>query len=778
MSLFSRLFGKAQPAPLTPASSIEAPGASAIPEPAVRRPDRAQIAVEEEGTLNSCIERGNVTEIARLVTEGSSTRIRQLAAQAVEDPETIRHLIKAVRGGNDKNVYRILTAKRDALLEETRRNEQLHAEITAVAAALEKHSHRSHDPLFAPTLEQLEVRWRAVAGGADPATVKNVQVSVDRAREVIAQHLRQIALAASRELAAANAAAEAQRVREIEAAAAATAAAERAAAIQAQQKEEAEQREALATAIRQIGGLVRKAQAALCEGSSGRAAGLRRAIEEKLAAAPAIPAYLTAQIQHVDARLNELKDWKNFTVAPKRVELMEEMESLVGSSLEPQALANRIRSLQEEWRTLSRGAGENLEADWQRFQAAAHQAYEPCRVYFEEQSRGREENLRQRSALVARLEAFEAGHDWDKPDWRIVSLALRESRQLWRQHSPVDRAAGKAVQRRFEELVGGLQTRLEAEHARNVRDKRLIIDRAQQLRSAEDSRKAIDDIKELQRRWKGIGPVPHEQDRALWEEFRQHCDALFERRQNESAEFAAALEVNKSKAAALCAQIEATAALSGAELLEKAATLPQWREEFEGIGAFPRADSRALNRRFEHALEQCERAVDQQKARAVEDAWTRLLEVADCVRAYRLARVRELDPAHCETLRLAAETRLGALQHGTKAAIEAVRGALNAPNSSAADGDLPGNEKALRMLCIRAEILTELPTPPEDQDLRRQYQVQRLVQSMGQGAGAAEGQLDRMTVEWLRVGPVDDAPYAQLLTRFLRCRRQGASIPL
>ncbi|MFX9061669.1 hypothetical protein ABTN34_17815, partial [Acinetobacter baumannii] len=88
---------------------------------------------------------------------------------------------------------------------------------------------------------------------------------------------------------------------------------------------------------------------------------------------------------------NELKDWKNFTVAPKRVELMEEMESLVGSSLEPQALANRIRSLQEEWRTLSRGAGENLEADWQRFQAAAHQAYEPCRVYFEEQSRGREE---------------------------------------------------------------------------------------------------------------------------------------------------------------------------------------------------------------------------------------------------------------------------------------------------------------------------------------------------------------------------------------------------
>jgi galactonate dehydratase len=47
------------------------------------------------------------------------------------------------------------------------------------------------------------------------------------------------------------------------------------------------------------------------------------------------------------------------------------MESLVDSTLEPPVLAERIKSLQEEWRTLSKGAGENLEADWQRFQEAA-----------------------------------------------------------------------------------------------------------------------------------------------------------------------------------------------------------------------------------------------------------------------------------------------------------------------------------------------------------------------------------------------------------------------
>src|ERR1700755_32733 len=124
---------------------------------------------------------------------------------------------------------------------------------------------------------------------------------------------------------------------------------------------------------------------------------------------------------------------------------MKEMECLAASTLNPPVLAERIKSLQEDWRTLSKGAGENLEADWERFQEAARKTYQPCKQYFEAQSLVRQENLQRRTALVARLVAFETGHNWEQPDWRIVLVALRESKQLWRQYSPVDRAPGKAV---------------------------------------------------------------------------------------------------------------------------------------------------------------------------------------------------------------------------------------------------------------------------------------------------------------------------------------------
>jgi hypothetical protein len=774
MSLLSRLFRKAPPPALPPKKAPE-PAAGA--RPAQATPDRATVAAraataaKEEEALKAAIDGRDTPAIARTVLEGSSTKIRQLAAHAVDDLEILRQLIRDARGGNDKSVYRILTAKRDAELEKTRQQEQLRADIAAVAASIERHSRRAYDALFTPTLEQLEGRWRGVASNADAALAQRVQDAIDASREVIAQHLRQIAAEASRELAAANAAAEAQRLRELEEKAAATANAERAALAAAERKALAEKREAEALALRQLGGLVRKAHLALGDGSTGRAAGLRRAIDERLAGAPPLPPYLTNQLQQLDAKLDELKDWKNFSVTPKRVELMEEIESLIGATLDPAVLADRIKALQEEWRTLSKGAGENLEADWQRFQEAAQKAYQPCREYFESQALVRQENLQRREALLARLSAFETGHDWEKPDWRLVVTALRESRQQWRQHSPVERAAGKALQQQFDAVSANLQRRLDAEYSRNVEQKKSLIERAQSLLTTDDSRAAIDTCKSLQQSWKSVGPVPRDEDHRLWEEFRQHCDGVFQRRQQEFTEYSAGLEDNKAKAVAWCEELEQIGALNGPGLLVAAARVADIQAAFEAAGEFPRGAARALRGRFERGLEQCERAVAEQREREAEQSWTDLLDAADKVRAYRLTVVRNGEQADRDTLRAAAESHITAVPKWPKGAVEALRRELDREGGS----DVAANEAALRELCIRAEILTDTATPPEDQPLRREYQVQRLLRNMGQGSSAEEAHIDALTIDWVGVGPTEQATYTALLSRLKRCRQRLGS---
>lgn len=762
MSLFSRLFRK------TPSLPTPAPTPQSAPSEKISAAERARAAVEEDRALQSAIDGGDMQAVMRLVVAGTSTRVRQAAARTIEDPEILRQLIRDIRGGNDKSVYKILTAKRDAQLEQARKLEELQVEINAAAEALERHSQRAYDALYSRRLDQFERRWEALAAQADPALRDKVQQWIDRSREIGAEPLRQAAAQAARELAVANAAAEKQRLREEQQAQTSVAVAEPVQLVEQQKPVLTEEQQAEQKIVREIGGLIRKAREALSAGSTSHASGLRRTIEEKLAGAPPASANLASQLEQLDQQLTELKDWKSFSVAPKRAELIAEMELLVEATLDPLALAERIKSLQDEWRILSKGASEGPEEDWQRFQAASKKAYEPCSEYFAAQALVRKENLQRRDALLTGLLAFEAGQNWEQPDWQSVIKALRETKQEWRNCSPVERQAGKQQQEKFDALAASLQGRLDAEYTRNQQTKESLIERASQALASNDGRKAIDAIKDLQQKWKIVGPLPREIDQRLWTEFRQHCDAVFQKREQESAAFTAGLEENQKQAIALCEQIETIAALEGPELLASAATLATLRSSFEALGEFPRANTRELRNRFDKGLERCEKSFARQRVRDAERSWSDLFEAANHVRAYKLAVARGVDAEQIDTLKAAAESYIASVQKWPKSGLDTIKKALANEHSA----DLAANEEALKLLCIRAEMLTDMPTPPEDQPLRREYQLKRLVQNMGQGVKTDAVQLDAMEIEWIGVGPVDEAVYQPLLQRFRRCRER------
>ena len=44
--------------------------------------------------------------------------------------------------------------------------------------------------------------------------------------------------------------------------------------------------------------------------------------------APPLPPHLARNLEQLDTRLNQLRQWKDYAAAPKRIELIEEMEAL------------------------------------------------------------------------------------------------------------------------------------------------------------------------------------------------------------------------------------------------------------------------------------------------------------------------------------------------------------------------------------------------------------------------------------------------------------------
>jgi len=519
-------------------------------------------------------------------------------------------------------------------------------------------------------------------------------------------------------------------------------------------------------------GLLRQARAALDHGGTARAARLRAAITEKLPEAPALPAWFARQLEQVDSQLAELQDWKTFRVVPKRAELVQQMQSLVGADLPPGELAQQIRRLRDEWRTLNRGAGEDPSDELQQFQEAADRAYEPCREHFARQAELRKENQERREALIERLTAFAGEQAGEHPNWRAINQAIVESRREWRQYAPVDQAIVKPLQARFHALVDELQARLDAEYARNVKAKRDLIACTAELLNLEDTRKAIDEAKNLQRTWKSVGIVPWNLDNALWDEFRKQCDAVFQRSSQEAAAYAVTLEANQAQATGVCEELERIAELNGESLLSAVPQLDELCARFESLD-LPRASARALQQRFSRATDRCAEAVRRNRATAARRGWTDGFAVAALIRAYALATVQGRAPTERESLRASATSAIADLAHAPKAMRSILEQRLAAVAAGTVNADVVANESALRLLCIRAELISGAPTPPEDLELRREYQMRRLVESMGHGERVTPAELDDLALEWIAIGPVVPAVHDALLARFERCRTAG-----
>ncbi|MGA2342328.1 MAG: hypothetical protein ABSG29_03985, partial [Steroidobacteraceae bacterium] len=114
---------------------------------------------------------GDPRKVARLVLEGSSSRLRQLAAQSISDPAELRQLLRQLRG-KDKSVYKIIKQKCEALRSDERQSAQTEHDIIAACESLERHSHRVYEAIYEPSFRHFNSRWLALEAHASPEVLE------------------------------------------------------------------------------------------------------------------------------------------------------------------------------------------------------------------------------------------------------------------------------------------------------------------------------------------------------------------------------------------------------------------------------------------------------------------------------------------------------------------------------------------------------------------------------------------------------------------------------
>lgn len=500
--------------------------------------------------------------------------------------------------------------------------------------------------------------------------------------------------------------------------------------------------------------------------------------------------------------VRDLYAWKRWAGAPIKEQLVAEMESLAqqmqsapGAAHDYSAVAQQIQHARDQWQKLGATDNAGAKALWTRFNAACETAHAPCTEYFAQQRAQRTAHAQQKEAICVGVEQFIASTDWAHADWKKAERLLRGAREEFSRVGPAERALNKKLNTRFRTAMDDLAARLQNERKGNQTRKEGLIQRMSQLAdSVNDAqadapalRDAIAQAKQLQNQWKELGASP--ESNRLWSDFRAASDRIFARRQALADEQEQQRRTNLESKQALCAQIEASAALTGDALLQARSKVQQVKADFERVGPVPRDAETALAQTFKQVCRAFENRLreneQQQRAQAelLLEQKARLCEDAECVLEEAMTDAVDPDAAMART-RAAQESWQGLaslsdvleqpLQQRFQAAIDAIHALPGQPRERAVEQlarQQQANLAVQQQLCLRLEIATGIDSPPEAQQQRMKYQVDLLAKRMRTGEfQSGDADAVALLTQWWMTGAVPAAQREGLRARYQRVR--------
>ena len=488
------------------------------------------------------------------------------------------------------------------------------------------------------------------------------------------------------------------------------------------------------------------------------------------------------QLHGLTPRVLELQSWRSWGDDEARQRLCGEMEALIGREMKPDELASEIRRLRSEWNQLRSSGGAGIKSLHKRFDKAASEAYKPCELYFKQQMEERNSNLALKLALLQRLESFLAAAEWSHMDWNAAVKFQRQLSNDWRRVGPVDRRKSREITRRYQEGTGVLNEQLSMERQRNVLQRKALIEQVHGLLDSEDINKAIDECKRLQTRWHVTVACRRQQENALWQEFREACDAVFSRRQQQQDARHETEKHNKAHRQQLCEQLEGLTASTLVDLDDAVCQRHRILGEWQASGQVAKHDRPGLDKRFEkaqHAFQVHTEALREQAAQAQlgqlqkKAGYCRELEqlLAQPDPAAVRSQVETLEKQWAELLPL----QDNATEQAMQARYEKARCALLEGGEQREQllSELRGNLESRKELCLRMEILAGVDSPAEAQQARLEFQVKRLAEAMGQGTEGPIGNRAGIQHEWYLTGAAPASDEQVLQARFEKASQSG-----
>ncbi|MDA9305905.1 DUF349 domain-containing protein [Flavobacteriaceae bacterium] len=236
---------------------------------------------------------------------------------------------------------------------------------------------------------------------------------------------------------------------------------------------------------------------------------------------------------HLNRELRDLDFKHNYE---EKLKIIEQAEAL--QQVPDIVRASRdLNTLHQLWKNdLGPVAKEHSEDLWNRFQEASRVIQSKRQTYQKDMVGAMKENLEKKETLLKEMKSLtesplDTHKAWQnainkynklREDFKTIGyVPAKESKATWQEF--------RDIGREFMRLKNVFYKEQKKEYNQNIDGKKALIEKSKAIVESETWESRVQEMKDLQKEWRGVGFVPRKLDNKLWEEFSEVQKIFFDR---------------------------------------------------------------------------------------------------------------------------------------------------------------------------------------------------------------------------------------------------------
>lgn len=439
---------------------------------------------------------------------------------------------------------------------------------------------------------------------------------------------------------------------------------------------------------------------------------------------------LQREFDSVNEKIAELADWEHYIATPRKQQLLTDIKAIVETPLDnPNEQAEKVKQYRKTWNSLGHADDEAEQELNYQFNQLCETAFAPCRLYFAEQEKLREQHLLARQGLLEQAKALAESLETSKQvtddtviDFKNFDNQLNKLIKQWQHSGQVDRNIYQDVNNQFNNALQPVKSAIKDFHHENKQLKLTLIKKAESLLLEEDIYAAVSQVKLLQAQWRDTGYAGNKVENKLWQSFRKINDEIFSKREQQNA-------LEKDASSAKLAEFEA---------------------EFKALeNDFNNADDVAALQQLEKALQSLKQNVQQQKPKMA--SLEKQIVQKEKLTSEKIAKLKlAIEKQQWTDLFTIIEESL--VKGGNFVSHESFSQLGQSWQKKLQELDNKDNQVSRDVLTMELEILSGVPSPEELEQQRMKVQVNLMQDQMSSGNAI---DLPAKFSQWLMLGKLN-----------------------